>query len=162
MKLTHAELEFLSAWAREEWEPACYDLPAHRLQLAHGVVGTNLSCSSKLGLKSKARRIKRFLPQPSMRNPAGRGPQPGTSPTVWQKRASGKRIGKEGNWPRITRSGDTGPSVGCGSVLRPRIAPACATMRGSKSHDGVQSSFRNVVSTGWTKLAGNSKQRSPR
>ncbi len=42
MKLTHAELEFLSAWAREEWEPECYDLPAHRLQLAHGVVGAQL------------------------------------------------------------------------------------------------------------------------
>ena len=24
---------------REEWEPAYYDLPAHRLQLAHGVAG---------------------------------------------------------------------------------------------------------------------------
>jgi len=42
MKLTHSELEFLSAWAREEWEPACYQLPAHRLQLAHGVVGASL------------------------------------------------------------------------------------------------------------------------
>jgi hypothetical protein len=39
MNLTQDELEFLSAWAREEWEPACYELPAHRLQLAHGVVG---------------------------------------------------------------------------------------------------------------------------
>src|SRR5438445_545334 len=37
MKLTHEELEFLSAWAREEWEPACYQLPSHRLQLAHRV-----------------------------------------------------------------------------------------------------------------------------
>jgi hypothetical protein len=42
MKLTQAELEFLSAWAREEWEPACYRLPAHRLQLAHGVSGGQL------------------------------------------------------------------------------------------------------------------------
>ncbi len=42
MKLTHVELEFLSAWAREEWEPACYQLPAHRLQLAHGVSGAQL------------------------------------------------------------------------------------------------------------------------
>jgi hypothetical protein len=37
MKLTHDELEFLSARARKEWEPACYQLPAHRLQLAHRV-----------------------------------------------------------------------------------------------------------------------------
>jgi hypothetical protein len=42
MKLTQDELEFLSAWAREEWEPACYQLPAHRLQLAHGVSGAQL------------------------------------------------------------------------------------------------------------------------
>ena len=42
MKLTHDELEFLSAWAREEWEPACYQLPAHCLQLAHGVSGAQL------------------------------------------------------------------------------------------------------------------------
>ena len=42
MNLTHDELEFLSAWAREEWEPACYQLPAHRLQLAHGVSGAQL------------------------------------------------------------------------------------------------------------------------
>ena len=42
MNLTASELEYLSAWAREEWEPACYQLPAHRLQLAHGVVGASL------------------------------------------------------------------------------------------------------------------------
>jgi len=42
MKLTPEELEFLSAWAREEWEPACYQLPAHRLQLAHRVAGAQL------------------------------------------------------------------------------------------------------------------------
>ncbi|MCI0640290.1 MAG: hypothetical protein L0Y72_12590 [Gemmataceae bacterium] len=42
MKLTTAELEFLSAWAKEEWEPECYQRPAHRLQLAHGVTGAFL------------------------------------------------------------------------------------------------------------------------
>jgi hypothetical protein len=42
MKLTDGELGFLSAWAREEWEPACYQLPCHRLQLAHGVSGAQL------------------------------------------------------------------------------------------------------------------------
>ncbi len=42
MKLTHDELEFLSAWAREDWEPACYGLPAHRLQLAGGASGAGL------------------------------------------------------------------------------------------------------------------------
>lgn len=42
MTLTYEELEFLAAWAREEWEPACYQLPAHRLQLTHGVAGGQL------------------------------------------------------------------------------------------------------------------------
>ena len=42
MKLTQDELEFLSAWAREEWEPECYGRPAHRLQLAHNVTGAHL------------------------------------------------------------------------------------------------------------------------
>jgi hypothetical protein len=42
VKRTPEELEFLSAWAREEWEPDCYQLPAHRLQLAHGVSGAQL------------------------------------------------------------------------------------------------------------------------
>ena len=94
MKLTHDELEFLSAWAREEWEPACYELPAHRLQLAHGVVGRPIDRRlSKPGRKAKARRIKRSLPPPSTRNPAGLGLRPGSSPAVWQKRARGEHIG---------------------------------------------------------------------
>jgi hypothetical protein len=42
MKLRDDELQFLSAWAREEWEPACYQLPSHRLQLAQGVSGAQL------------------------------------------------------------------------------------------------------------------------
>lgn len=42
MKLTNDELDFLSAWARGEWEPACYQMPAHRLQLAHGISGAQL------------------------------------------------------------------------------------------------------------------------
>ncbi len=42
MKLTNSELAFLAAWAREEWEPACYQLPAHKLQLSHGVSGALL------------------------------------------------------------------------------------------------------------------------
>jgi len=42
MKLTQEELAVLSAWAREEWEPACYQLPAHRLQLANKVSAAQL------------------------------------------------------------------------------------------------------------------------
>ncbi len=43
MRLAHDELEFLAAWAREERELACYQLPAHRLQLEHGVTGGELA-----------------------------------------------------------------------------------------------------------------------
>jgi hypothetical protein len=39
MKLTDAEVAFLSAWARDEWEPRCYQRPAHQLQLANRVAG---------------------------------------------------------------------------------------------------------------------------
>jgi hypothetical protein len=42
MKLTPKEVEYLSAWAREEWERDCYQRPAHRLQLSHGVKGGHL------------------------------------------------------------------------------------------------------------------------
>jgi hypothetical protein len=42
MELTHDEVDFLSAWAREEWEPTSYELAAHRQQLAHGVLGAHL------------------------------------------------------------------------------------------------------------------------
>jgi hypothetical protein len=42
MKLRPNELEFLSAWAREERAPNPYVLPAHQLQAAHGVKGVSL------------------------------------------------------------------------------------------------------------------------
>ena len=42
MRPARAEIECLSAWAREEWEPDCYHRPAHRFQLAHGVRGGDL------------------------------------------------------------------------------------------------------------------------
>lgn len=56
MNLTHDELEFLSAWAREEWEPACYELPAHRLQLAHGVAGAHLITLIKAWTESEGKK----------------------------------------------------------------------------------------------------------
>jgi hypothetical protein len=37
-----AEIEYLSAWAREEWKPDCYRRPAHQLQVAHRVAGAHL------------------------------------------------------------------------------------------------------------------------
>jgi hypothetical protein len=39
MKLTQDEIAYLSAWSREEWEPDCYQRPAHQLQLSHRVPG---------------------------------------------------------------------------------------------------------------------------
>ncbi|HET6879883.1 MAG TPA: hypothetical protein VFI31_07000 [Pirellulales bacterium] len=61
MKLTHHELEFLAAWAREEWEPACYELPAHRLQLAHGVVGAHLLALIKAWTDSEGKKDQEIL-----------------------------------------------------------------------------------------------------
>jgi hypothetical protein len=56
MKLTREELEFLSAWAREEWEPACYQLPAHRLQLTHGVSGSQLLVLIKAWIEGEGKK----------------------------------------------------------------------------------------------------------
>ena len=42
MKLRHNELEFLSAWAREEKMPDPYILPSHQLQATHKVPGVIL------------------------------------------------------------------------------------------------------------------------
>jgi hypothetical protein len=70
MKLMHAELEFLSAWAREEWQPACYQLPAHRLQLAHGVSGAHLITLIKAWTRGEGKKDQDILsaavnPQPA-------------------------------------------------------------------------------------------------
>ena len=69
MKLTTDELEFLSAWAREEWEPACYQLHAHRLQLAHGVAGAEFIPFIKAWTESEGKKDQDILsaatnPQP--------------------------------------------------------------------------------------------------
>jgi hypothetical protein len=61
MKLTHDELEFLSAWAREEWEPACYRLLAHRLQLPHGVSGAQLIVFIKAWTEGEAKKDQDIL-----------------------------------------------------------------------------------------------------
>ena len=61
MKLTHDELEFLSAWAREEWEPACYHVPAHRLQLAQGVSGGHLITFIKAWTESEGKKDQDIL-----------------------------------------------------------------------------------------------------
>ena len=56
MNLTSSEIDFLSAWAREEWEPACYQLPAHRLQLAHTVPGASLMVLIKAWIESERKK----------------------------------------------------------------------------------------------------------
>jgi hypothetical protein len=61
MKLTHDELEFLSAWAREEWEPACYQQPAHRIQLSHGVPGTQLIALIKVWAEGEGKKDRDIL-----------------------------------------------------------------------------------------------------
>lgn len=61
MNLTPDELEFLAAWAREEWEPACYQLPAHRLQLAHGVAGAQLITLIKAWTESEGKKDQEIL-----------------------------------------------------------------------------------------------------
>ena len=61
MKLTQDELDFLSAWAREEWEPACYGLPAHRLQLGNGVTGAELILFIKAWTESEGKKDQEIL-----------------------------------------------------------------------------------------------------
>jgi hypothetical protein len=61
MKLTKDELEFLSTWAREEWEPECYQRPAHRLQLAHGVTGADLIALIKAWTRAEGKRDQEIL-----------------------------------------------------------------------------------------------------
>jgi len=56
MKLRPEELEFLSAWAREEQTPNPYVLPAHQLQAAHGVKGVSLIRLIKAWARSEGRR----------------------------------------------------------------------------------------------------------
>jgi hypothetical protein len=61
VKFTKSELEFLSAWAREEWEPACYQLPAHRLLLTHGVSGAALIVFIKAWTETERKRDQEIL-----------------------------------------------------------------------------------------------------
>ncbi|HEY7427504.1 MAG TPA: hypothetical protein VH682_24935 [Gemmataceae bacterium] len=76
MKLTYDELEFLSAWTREEWEPACYKLPAHRLQLAHGVSGAKLIVFIKAWTENEGKKDQDILS--AAENPQPHWPWPTT------------------------------------------------------------------------------------
>jgi hypothetical protein len=69
MKLTAAEIEFLAAWAREEWEPACYQRPAHQLQLAHGVSGGLFVPFIKAWTKAERKKDQEILQAADNANP---------------------------------------------------------------------------------------------
>jgi hypothetical protein len=56
MRLKRAELEFLSAWAREEKAANPYVLPAHQQQAAHHVRGVILIRAIKAWARTEGRR----------------------------------------------------------------------------------------------------------
>ena len=94
MILTKAEIEFLSAWAREEWEPACYQLPAHRLQLAHGVRGAWLGFFIKAWTEESGKKDHEIIDVPAPTEPDW----PWATSDEFQRRleqASGLRSGRE-------------------------------------------------------------------
>jgi hypothetical protein len=94
MILTKAELEFLSAWAREEWEPACYQLPAHRLQLAHGVRSAWLGFFIKVWTEESGKKDHEIIDIPAPTEPVW----PWSTPEEFQRRleqASGRCSGRE-------------------------------------------------------------------
>jgi len=101
MKLTLDELAFLSSWAREEWVPACYGLPSHRLQLAHGVAGGHLILLIKAWAESEGKKDQEILG-------AGANPHP-----VWPWSTSeefGERLAKASQW-RIAREDARGSTT---------------------------------------------------
>jgi hypothetical protein len=70
MKLTRSELEYLSAWAREEWEDDCYRRPAHRLQLCHRVPGGQMIDLIKAWIEAEGKPDLAILEAADNPNPA--------------------------------------------------------------------------------------------
>lgn len=54
--LTPDELAFLSAWAREDREPDCWSLPAHRLQALHKVPASSFIALIKAWARAEGKR----------------------------------------------------------------------------------------------------------
>ena len=71
--LTNEELSYLSVWASEEQEPACYGLPAHRMQLANGASGAQLVLLIKAWTEAEGKGITRFWTSPPTCIRTGRG-----------------------------------------------------------------------------------------
>jgi len=99
MKLTHHEIEFLSAWAREEWNPTCYHLPAHRLALEHGVSSAQIILFIKAWTAAEGKKDRDILDAGSTSEPrwpwataeefAGRFEEA----SRWRARRKGKKEG---------------------------------------------------------------------
>jgi hypothetical protein len=70
MKPQPHELEFLSAWAREERAPNPYVLPAHQLQAAHGVKGVSFIRLIKAWAHSEGRKDEDIFDLPHNPNPS--------------------------------------------------------------------------------------------
>jgi len=103
MNFTQDELDFLSAWAREEWNPACYHLPAHRLALEHGVSGAQLIVFIKAWTEAEGRKDRDILDVGSTSEP--RWP--------WAETGEfGARFEEASGWRTRRRSTKTGSTVG--------------------------------------------------
>ncbi len=69
MRFRPEEVEFLSAWAREEKAADPYILPAHRLHAAHKVRGVDLIRAIKAWARSEGRRDEDIFGLYTNRNP---------------------------------------------------------------------------------------------
>jgi hypothetical protein len=69
MKLQRKEIEFLSAWAREEKAPDPYSLPAHQLQAAHKIRGATLIRAIKAWARSEGRADEEIFQSAANANP---------------------------------------------------------------------------------------------
>jgi hypothetical protein len=98
MKLKVKELEYLSAWAREEKAIDPYALPAHQLQAAHKVKGVVLIRAIKAWARAEGRRDEDIFGLYSNPNP----PWPWASAVEFRQRLQG--IVSE------TGTGETSPS----------------------------------------------------
>ena len=117
MKLTPEELEFLSAWAREEWEPACYQMPSHRLQLAHKVPGAQLLVLIKAWTESEGKKDVDILGAAT--NPQPRWPWPTWAGGWTPATGAWSSSGPVSNWIYCARA-RTSRSCWHGPRRRPR------------------------------------------
>lgn len=76
MKLEPRELEFLSAWAREEKASNPYVLPAHQLQAAHGIQGVALIRLIKAWARSEGRKDEEIFELHDNPTPSWPWPEP--------------------------------------------------------------------------------------